>query len=235
MPEAAAGPGHYAAATETLRSTAKWLLAAFAGVGGVLVAGLQLTSLGSLGWHDPLRLLAAVLGVGGAMGAVGYMVRDTAAILTAEWVTLAHFDDDAFDAMVQSGRSVVRKDELEAIGASIDDVQEELYGHVARSIDELQRRLREANEKTSAMTGGAQATPEEWAQAFAGAGELRAAAREVVDYANYERTARSFARLKRRLARGAVCAVISVTVFAYASNPPKEDKPLKVEVSGQSP
>jgi hypothetical protein len=51
----------------------------------------------------------------------------------------------------------------------------------------------------------------------------------VVDYANYERTRRSFDRLKSRLAIGGVAVVVFVTAFAIAVNPPSKDKPVRIE------
>jgi hypothetical protein len=51
-----------------LRDTAKWLIGAYAAVGTVLIAGLQLTGLGGIEDHDHLRW--AIVGAGSALAAV---------------------------------------------------------------------------------------------------------------------------------------------------------------------
>ena len=82
----------YATATDNLRAAARWLLTAAAAAGGVLVAGLQLTGLGSLGADDWPRLLVACLGLAVGLGAVGYMVFQASLMLTDEWISLAQLD-----------------------------------------------------------------------------------------------------------------------------------------------
>jgi hypothetical protein len=235
-PGSAGSAGPYASATETLRSAAKWLLAAVAAVGGALVAGLQLTNLGRLGSDELPRLILALVAVAAAAVAVGYMIREASGVLTSEWVTLTHFDDATFENMVREGRSGLDKEHLQEISAKIDDVREELYGHVASTIGQLHTYLREANDKAAKVASGElPATAYERAEAIARSRELRAVARDVVDYANYERTLRLFDQLKTRLARGAIVVLIAVTLFAYATNPSKAQSPLKVHISGTSP
>lgn len=215
-----------AAAAEALRSTAKWLVTAFAAVGAALIAGLQLSGIGGLGSEDLLRLFFAVLGLAGGVLGVGYMIRETAGILTVEWVTLADLDDDTFEEILYHGGDKhvdEAKSHLFEVAKKISGVREELFAHAAPSVGELQSRLRGANKAAAEIIGQAptqKVTAEDEAKAFGRSRELREAARAVVDYANYHRTLRLFNQLKPRLARGAVATVTSVAVFAYATNPP---------------
>ena len=55
-------------ASDRIRESTKWLVAAFAAVGAILAAGLQLASVGRLSYHQPGRLFLAI---GGALLAVG--------------------------------------------------------------------------------------------------------------------------------------------------------------------
>jgi len=97
----------FAAATETLRSTARWLLTAAAGVGGLLIAGLQLTSLGSLSL-TAWRLWVGVGGVLLAVCGVAYLITRTSQLLTNEWITLAQLSVDDFQTRSTAGARTVR-------------------------------------------------------------------------------------------------------------------------------
>ncbi|WP_330766962.1 hypothetical protein [Rhodococcus sp. M8-35] len=92
----------YAAATESLRSATKWLLAAAAGVAGLLVAGLQLGGLGSLSSDDRLRLVIAVISLLLALVAVGAVIWRAAALLADEWITLAQLTSKEFRERLNS-------------------------------------------------------------------------------------------------------------------------------------
>jgi hypothetical protein len=65
-----ADPHGYAAATQNVRESAKWLLAAAAGVGAVLIAGLGLGSLGDLTFQEWPRIVPD-LSVGRPEGGLG--------------------------------------------------------------------------------------------------------------------------------------------------------------------
>ncbi|MFC6161196.1 hypothetical protein [Kribbella jiaozuonensis] len=193
----------FASATETLRSTVRWLLTAAAGVGGFLVAGLQLTSLGSLSLAD-WRLWAAACGVLVATAGVGYVIVRTSQILTNEWIALAQLSFDDFQARLEGAMSE------SALLQEIEVYKHELYAHVAETVHQLYQRLIQANELV-------RAAPSE--VAVRRAAELREAADNVVQYANYYETRARFKALSRQLAYAAIAIVLGVLVFAYAANP----------------
>src|SRR5258708_6333677 len=89
MPGDASSAASYATATDNLRTSTRWLLTAAAAAGAALIAGLQLTSIGSLGPSDWPRLTAAAVGLAAGLGAVGYMIFQASLLLTDEWITLA--------------------------------------------------------------------------------------------------------------------------------------------------
>jgi hypothetical protein len=228
----------YAAAAETLRSTARWLLASFAGVAAILVGGLQLTDLGDL---DGPRLGVAIAALAGAVVSVGYMMRAVTEVLTLKWISLSQLDDEAFDTLLRPGRRSGKRDraELLGMGSRIEERSDELFGHTAPSLAALHRQLRETNARAAAIAAGEEAaSPQDAAQVAGRARELRTAAREVVDFANFDRTRRLFSELKRGLAVGALGAVVCLTVFAYVTNPPETPpvkEPLQVQITGQGP
>ncbi len=67
----------FEAAANRVRDTAKWLIVSFAAVGGVLVAGSQLSSLGSLRAQDPrfwVALTGAVVALTGVVVAIAKVI-----------------------------------------------------------------------------------------------------------------------------------------------------------------
>ena len=64
-------PDPILSAIDRTRETAKWLIASFAAVGAALVAGSQISSLGSAtGGRLVAAAIGAVVGLGGELGAV---------------------------------------------------------------------------------------------------------------------------------------------------------------------
>lgn len=200
----AAPAATFAAATETLRSTVRWLLTAAAGVGGLLVAGLQLTSLGSLSLDD-WRLWVGVSGVLVAVAGVAYLVTRASQVLTNEWTTLAQLSVDDFEARLAGATSEC------PLLHEIEVYKHELYAHVAETVEQLYQRLIQANEL--ARKAGVDES------AARNAAELREAADKVVQFANYHVTRGRFRTLSRQLAFAAAAVVVGVLLFAYAANP----------------
>jgi len=204
----------YAMATDNLRAAARWLLTAGAAAGGVLVAGLQLTGLGSLGAADWPRLLVACLGLTAGLGAVGYMIFQASLMLTDEWITLAQLDLEMIDRQLAgSGRRRDRRrlERIKKIRGELENYQDEFYGSVASSISDLYHRLIAANRQARESP-----TPEH-AKAAA---DLREVVDTVAQAANYSYARSAFAALRQHLISAGVVFVIGIVVFAYAANPP---------------
>lgn len=96
MPGEVSPAAGYAAATDHLRTATRWLLTATAAAGAAMVAGVQLTSIGSLSLSDWPRLVAARAGLASGLGAVGYMIFRTSRLLADEWITLAQLELEEF-------------------------------------------------------------------------------------------------------------------------------------------
>ena len=122
MPDGSSPAAGYAAATDSLRAATRWLLTAAAVAGAAMVAGLQLTSIGSLGARDWPRLVAAGAGLTAGLGAVGLMIFRTSRLLTNEWITLAELELDQFKRQL---RSSSRRRDRERI-AAIDRIYQQL-------------------------------------------------------------------------------------------------------------
>ena len=215
MPGDTSSAASYATATDNLRTSARWLLTAAAGAGAVLVAGVQLTSIGSLGLGEWPRLVAAVAGLAAGLGAVGYMIWQASLLLTDKWITLTALEEQDVQRLLWDPgrrRDKRRFEEVIRIRAELDRYREEFFGSVAGSISDLYKRLSDANKKAreSPCTEHAQT-----------AADLKRAVDTLVQAANYSYTRSGFAALRRRLAGAGAVFVVGIVVFAYAANPPK--------------
>jgi hypothetical protein len=215
MPEDGSPAAGYARATDNLRTAARWLLTAAAASGAVMVAGLQLTSIGSLGPGDWPRLLAAAGGLTAGLGAVGYMIYHASLLLTDAWITLAQLVLEPFSQQLRdssSRRDRRRAGEIVRIRTEIESYQDEFYGSVADSISDLYRRLIEANKKAR------ESPSPEHSQTAA---NLKRTVDTLVEAANYSYARAEFAVLRRRLTEAGAVFVAGIVIFAYAANPPK--------------
>ena len=220
----------YAARTAALRESTRWLLAAAAGVGAILVAGLQLTTLGSLGTDEWPRLLAAAAGLSAALLAVGYIIWEAGVLLNEPWTTLAELQVEDFENRLAGAPhgtvDIKRREQMDLIRGQLVVVADETYGSVANDIDDLAKRLAEANKAARAGGSSDEVAP------------LLAAANTVVQFANFQRTRSQFDWLRQRLAWASVAAAVGVLVYAYAANPPvettKDPKASIIAVTGGS-
>jgi hypothetical protein len=219
-----AGRG-YAAQLETLRSAAKWLLAAAAGVGALLIAGLQLTGIGQLpptSWRLYTALGAALL----TLSTIGYMIKVASTVLTQEWLTLADFTDEAGGLPGPWGKRSQAAPYLRRIEKHLTGARHELFGHAAATLADLHRGLQECHEAiwSPGLDNG------ERQQAAERSGVLRAATRNVVQAANYYYVLQLFKGLRVRMAWATAIGVAGIAVFAYVVNPPEHPKPVEVRI-----
>jgi len=204
----------YAMATYNLRAAARWLLTTAAAAGAVLVAGLQLTGLGSLGAGDWPRLLVACAGLAAGLGAVGYLVFQASLMLTDEWITLAQLDLEMINRQLAGSsrrRDRRRLERIKIIRGELERYQDEFYGSVASSIADLYRRLIDANKQARERPST------EHAKAAA---DLKEVVDAVTQAANYAYARLAFAALRQHLIGAGAVFVTGIVLFAYAANPP---------------
>lgn len=218
--------GGYAAQLDALRSAAKWLVAAFAGVGALMLGGLSLSDIGELSvtsWRFCVAASAAVL----ALGTVGYMINETSGVLTHEWLTLTSLSDEPTRALLRPSRqSKWRSAQLRAIDDELAVSRHELFGYVAETRAQLHTRLRQADEQIWKSGPGSRAATEAAHESML----LRKAARDTVEYANYCFMLKLFQRMRKRLFWAVIVVAINVGAFAYAANPPRTTNPVPVKI-----
>jgi hypothetical protein len=221
VPVESAPADGYAAQLDTLRSVAKWLVAAFAGVGALLVAGLSISGIGQLS-PSSWRLYIAGGSAALALATVAFMIKEASIVLTHEWLTLASFSDEPTGtSLADRQRPDWRSAQLRDIDSRLRISRHELFGYAAESRPQLHARLRQADERLWRARPGSRSA----LKAAREASVLRKAARDTAQYANYYYTLKLFQRMRARLGWGALVTAISVGIFAYAASPPHVTSP----------
>jgi hypothetical protein len=202
---APSGDEPYQQAAETIRATAKWLVTAFAGVGGILIAGIPLTGLGRL---RSAPLIVALGAITVALVAIAYIIPRVSRVFTAKYITLA---DLAYQAFPRSTSRLARwhvKRRITPISNAVDESRDELYGAEAASLADLNKRITDVNEDLRSFGSRP--------QSLTAQSSLAAAAKRVVAFANYEDVRQTFRRLYRPMAVAATVVAVGVITFAFA-------------------
>ena len=229
LPEPAA---HEDAKTDT-RTAAKWLIAAFAGVGALLLSGIGLSSLGQID-GDRLTLAIASFAVGatGVIVAV-YLITD---VLTPSPVTLADL------ALYEKNRNLragdQRNDELVAyfeadptllqgiVDTEATQPKEMLILASERYRKAVDERFRtseaywQASEESGSSSPQAKQAEAKAVTADTRASTMHTTVRRIEKIGSAQQTVLAFRARRGPLAVAAIFVAGSIGVFAVASNPP---------------
>jgi hypothetical protein len=192
------------AANAKLRETAKWIVTSFAAIGALLLAGIQLSSLGKLtaessGW----RIAAVVAGLALAIVAVALTISLTSMVLAPFLNTFG-----AVDAHLDVADEVLGDREL--VGLNYDELKDGI-----RAADEEVQRAEEAagNDPDDPAVKDARAAREEWEESK----------RLALSVIGSRLLWRRYQRARRFLIWGALpLAAVGLAAFAWGANPPDE-------------
>jgi hypothetical protein len=198
------------AAADRIRETAKWLTVSLAALGGVLLAGSQLSDIGSLElWSD--RFNAALLGA--ALAAIGTLLIIWLAMWTAAAPAVglrqlttrppSGVDDDILaDKRLLDGRPSVN-DFDEWVQAALDKRDQAFSDY--------------ENDQTKDKASAAALTDQRVVY-------LNAVAIELVRVASYAALARRWSVTRNGSVAAAIVAALGISIFVWASNPPDDVK-----------
>jgi hypothetical protein len=202
-----------ATANQRLRDTAKWILTSFAAVGAILVAGLQLSSLGNLtgdtsGWRIFAALLGVVLAAGGVALAIGY----TASVF-APFLNTFHSADKHPDVV----STVIHEDE--PIGKS--------YQTLKAEIKQADTALAEAEEHGPDSP--------EYKAAYAKRDDLELDKRLALTVIGSELLWQRYKRARRAVVAAIALVLAGAVSFAWGANPPDNATKAEPVALGQAP
>ncbi|MGK5630641.1 hypothetical protein [Streptomyces sp. URMC 123] len=207
----------------SIRAAARWLTTAFAAVGAVLAAGLQLGSLGGLSEEAPWRLLVALAAVLLALLGVGWVIVQAAHVLITPdltWTDLfVNHEIPAYERrgraqpLLRAGRSHLAFDDLLSQLRTASALEPVPFEGTAA----LRGRLARARERAAA-------DPEDPVAERAVA-ELEEAVALCLTRANAWQSRRLYRSLIRTLLIGGTLTAGCLVLFAWATNPPPDPSP----------
>lgn len=219
-----APPGNpYLPATTQLRDVAKWLIAAFAAVATVMLAGTQLSSLGKLSTDHPTRLAVAAV-------AAAVVVLATARSIYLLSTVLA-FDVSGMQGLLESAREQPMRGIVEA-----DSGMRAGRSSVAHLLDDY-RLARSAQRVAMVLRAGLQREEAEHAEpppelrarldharrlekvADAEVQALRGSVQALIQLKGYLRVRARFDDVRGGVMALAVLAAAGIIAFAWAANP----------------
>jgi hypothetical protein len=242
-PAAAAPANPYQPAADRLRQTTTWLAATLAGVAAIMLAGSQLSSIGSISFAaDGARLIAAIVSALIAIAAVGYAVyvltdiqmpsegtlgqiRKAAANSNSRLAKLA-----ADDSGLRNGRDTLTEflDEYEEFRKRQSDAERD----VQSAMDSVERAhtKKEQADASHALT----AATAHQQRADARIDELRPHIMDLAQLASYLSLRDRFSDGRVKIFVAALLAAASLVCFAWAANP-SQPKTSAAETVPQSP
>ncbi|MFV8128846.1 hypothetical protein [Streptomyces syringium] len=207
----------------SIREAARWLTTAFAAVGTVLVAGLQLGSLGGLGTEEPWRLPLALGAVFVALLGTGWMiVRAAHVLITPDLTWTDIFVNHEIPAirrrgsaqpLLSAGRSHLSYDALLQLlkeASSTEAVPFEGTAAIRRKLESARARAAHTPTDTEAQEHVA---------------ALEHAVTLCLTRANAWQSQQLYRALIRTLLRTGVLTAACLVVYAWAANPPPEKSP----------
>ena len=203
MAEDKAGP--LSEASTRIRDAAKWLTVSLAVLGGVLTAGTQVSSVGSLTPGSD-RFWAAVIGGSIAALGAGLILMKSVATATTPAVSLAtmpdpnDLDKDKYLLNDYASVKLLRKDFERAIEARND--ASKAYNNAVDDAEREQARIKLVNANT------------DW-------DFLQKVVANVLRVASYSELAKTWRRSGWYIGAGALLGGIGVVIFVWAINPPK--------------
>jgi hypothetical protein len=217
MADTPPNPDPILAGIDRLRDTAKWLIGAYAGVGAILVAGLQLTSLGKV--EDDTRVWLAIAGAAAALLAVTLGIGAIARVLAP--VSVVDEEDLGANSDMQT---LTESDELWLKGMAPD-------------LQTLRTEYAQALTAYQAARAAAVPPSPEADEAKANARATMLALFDPLDRMRkqvlFNKVQNRFKNAKRLLLLSSLVVAAGVIAFAWAANPSDDDQAeAKTESSG---
>ena len=193
------------AGIDRLRETAKWLLGAYAAVGAALIAGLQLTSLGTV--EDDARLYAAITLAAVALLLVFYAISKTGGVLAPVAVEESDLEPSSkVGQMVQATPSLLK-------GQATD---------IANLRSQYKVALTDYQAKRAAAHTDPSKKPDD--EAYAHLMALHAPLDRLRTIALFNKVQQRYDDAKLHLWIATVLAAFCVIGFAWAANPTDDDQ-----------
>ena len=215
-------PTALAAAADRIRETTKWLIASFAGIGAVLVAGSQLAALGTL---DRNRFVVAVLSVVLGLCALALAIAKAAGVLTVGRVSLSDLADVSQAELGEVRLRVNGDPALMAGFVSVGQLNTEYSRALAARKQDFDAHYADVHDKDKALAA-------QLSDAKVVATDQ--AVQRVLTVASFYVLSDAFDAARGWIICSALAAALAVVGFAWASHPPKQEAGSPIAVATPS-
>jgi hypothetical protein len=203
-----------AAAAQRIRDTAKWLVAAFAAVGALLIAGMQLKDLGALEGPDAwLAAIGAALGIAGVI----VVVFCAAAVLAAGRLPLADVVGDP-PRRADIRERLQRSPNLYQPFDSIDEFHEKL----SDSWRQQATAFIDYNDESKSLADR-EAAGRRYQSTLVFVRQFNPLNRRLLATAEYENVRARWDQSRKVIAAGIVVCAVGAGLFAYTSAPDDDE------------
>lgn len=223
LPEPPSAPGRFRASTETLRETTKWLVAVFAALGSVLVAGLRFGDVGRLDLGTGPSYLA-IAGATFALIAIGYVLFSAGRVLVSQYYTLRQVLQTA-EEQEEKNKALPAQLSHEMI-REIEREKDYLFSWTgAATLQELYRELRSTSERLVILRRDQPLAQQDEQRLRARRQELQDAMDGVADFADHWVTKERFRHLLWSVGVSAVAATVGIFLFSVGAS--RADVPVR--------
>jgi hypothetical protein len=200
-------------AADRIRESAKWLIASFAAVGAILIAGLQIADIGGL---TGSRLAWAIVGIILGVAGVVFAIAAASSVVTKSFVTLKALADQSKD---QEPRKSLDGDRVLLGGyESVSDLHDAYASAMAARVHALEVHYA----KPTVVTKDTADRTRDWANV------LDRIQKPVLDRASFLTLANSYKKARYGILCGAGLTAFGIATFAWAANPPEPSSPSPV-------
>jgi hypothetical protein len=227
-PAGSAHASSYASANASIREVAKWLIGALAAVAVVMLAGVQISSLGSIPTDNPWRLATAGLAALVAVVAVVRAIYMLTTVLMVQTSSVTDLREGASPAAVALRRVIDGDPGFLEGRASVKELVDDYTASQRDAIESLDAQAdaqRAADEAGANEAAEAKAQLERATKAAARADTRRTLlgdrVRSLVELDGYLKVRASFEKARNGLLWWSVLAAVAIIVFAWAANPPE--------------
>jgi hypothetical protein len=207
-------------AAERIRGSAQWLLGAFAAVGALLAAGLQIADIGSLNADDWARVVAALAGIAIAVFGVVAAVSAAASVSTRSDVSLHWLTEHPNS----EASKIVEADSALRQGLTVAQLRARL-DQTATAAGNLFEEIVELGDPGNDATKQAKSAEllASYKEVTAELDRFQRIRANVLDVASFYRVKEAFDKAKRWMIGGAIAAAVGITAFAWGANAPESE------------
>jgi hypothetical protein len=205
-------------AADRIRASAQYLLGAFAAVGAVLAAGLQLGDVGDVSLdQNPVRFWMTFVGIAAAVLGITLAIAGAGGVSTKSHVDLSWLVQNPDSEATKK----INEDNALRQGTSLDELRDQ----VNQAVTAASATFREVVElgdpgEDPAKQRRATGLAAKYEQQTATLGHLKRIRSDVLDVASYYRVKESYDQAKKAIVAGALIGSAGITAFAWGAHAP---------------